>query len=218
MLSNLDSYDSDMKHHSENACNVVNKTTNIIDTGTSDFALENQNNIMDENNDNGKQKCTQNMYEKNDKCTANNTVVSDDSVENNDKGKQNCTQNMYGENNKCTANNTVVSVESDKKYDLELRFKPRHRQQIGEAKNNQTFQSWDNQMRDKYRFIPLSDLLVPKTNKKNKPISDIKVLHETIKFFKKFNFMQAQIQVPSQLNPDVWDEYLSDYWDKQLCF
>ena len=30
--------------------------------------------------------------------------------------------------------------------------------------------------------------------------------------------MQSQIQVPSQLNPDVWDEYLMDYWDKQLGF
>ena len=170
-----------MKHHSENACNVVNKATNINDTGTNDFALENQNNIINENNDKGKQKCTQNMYEKNDKCTANNTVVSDDIDENNDKGKQKCAQNMYGENDKCTENNTVVSVESDEKYDLELRFKPRHRQQIGEAKNNQTFQSWDNQMRDKYRFIPLGDLLVPKTNEKNKPISDIKMLHETVK-------------------------------------
>ena len=29
--------------------------------------------------------------------------------------------------------------------------------------------------------------------------------------------MLAQIQVSAQLNPDVWDKYLTDYWDKQLC-
>ena len=28
--------------------------------------------------------------------------------------------------------------------------------------------------------------------------------------------MNKQINIPSQLNPDVWDHQLRDYWDKQL--
>ena len=29
--------------------------------------------------------------------------------------------------------------------------------------------------------------------------------------------MKSQITVKSQLNPDMWDSLLTDYWDKQLC-
>ena len=28
--------------------------------------------------------------------------------------------------------------------------------------------------------------------------------------------MNRQINIPSQLNPEVWDQQLRDYWDKQL--
>ena len=77
---------------------------------------------------------------------------------------------------------------------------------------------WDKQTKDKYGFIPLGDQIVPEQNSKNKTITDVKVLHETIKNSKNFNFMNAQIEVPPQLNPDVTNQYLHDYWDKQLCF
>ena len=46
----------------------------------------------------------------------------------------------------------------------------------------------------------------------------MKNLHQAVKNSNKFNFMDTQIEVPSQLNPDVWEELLTDYWDKQLCF
>ena len=36
--------------------------------------------------------------------------------------------------------NAVFLVENDDKYDLELKFKPKHRQRIADAKNNKTFQ------------------------------------------------------------------------------
>ena len=32
----------------------------------------------------------------------------------------------------------------------------------------------------------------------------------------KFNFLQCQIRVKSQLNPDKWEALLTDYWDQQL--
>ena len=33
-----------------------------------------------------------------------------------------------------------------------------------------------------------------------------------------FNFMFSQIQVKSQLNPDLWEKILEGYWDKQLLY
>ena len=30
--------------------------------------------------------------------------------------------------------------------------------------------------------------------------------------------MATQIQLTSQLNPDIWDHYLQGYWDQQLKF
>ena len=108
--------------------------------------------------------------------------------------------------------------EYEDKYDLELRFKPKHRQRIHEAKHIRTFTKWDDQMEDKYGFIPLGDLVVPEYNEKNSTIDDIKQLHDTVKNSNKFNFLDSQIQVVSQLNLDVWNYYLKHYWDKQLCF
>ena len=46
----------------------------------------------------------------------------------------------------------------------------------------------------------------------------MKQLHGAVNNSNKFSFMEAQIEVPSLLNPDVWDKYLKNYWDKQLCF
>ena len=42
----------------------------------------------------------------------------------------------------------------------------------------------------------------------------MKKLHHVVKKSNKSNFMEAQIE----LNPDVWEEYLAEYWNKQLCF
>ena len=145
-------------------------------------------------------------------------MQSKDTNVNSDKGKLKCSQQLYDIKGKSDEKKTVTLIETDEKYDLELRFKPRHRQQIGEAKSNPIFQLWDSQTKDKYGFIPLGDLKIPKKNNKNKSISNTKVLHETVKNSNNFNFMQAQVEAPSQLNPDAWDEYLVDYWDKQLCF
>ena len=42
----------------------------------------------------------------------------------------------------------VVLTELEDKYDLELRFKPKHRQCISQAKSCNTFKVWDQQMED----------------------------------------------------------------------
>ena len=43
------------------------------------------------------------------------------------------------------------------------------------------------------------------------------VLHKKIKDSGDYNFMKSQITVTSQLNPEVWESLLTDYWDNQLC-
>ena len=47
------------------------------------------------------------------------------------------------------------------KYDLELRFRPRHREHIAAAKQCDTFKLWNDQTQDKFGFIPLGDLTLP---------------------------------------------------------
>ena len=42
--------------------------------------------------------------------------------------------------------------------------------------------------------------------------------HKEVVESKQFNFMAAQVQVSSHLNPDVWDNYFHGYWDQQLKF
>ena len=131
------------------------------------------------------------------------------------------TKNCQKYDNKNTGKNfskEFVLKECEDKYDLELRFKPKYRQRISEAKHICMFKNWDNQMEDKYGFVPLGDILVPERNDKNPTIQNIKTLHQAVKNSKNFNFVESQIQVESQLNPDVWDKYLKDYWDEQLCY
>ena len=110
----------------------------------------------------------------------------------------------------------VLSENADK-CDLELRFKPCHRQKIENARNNATFDKWNKQMNGKYGFIPLGDLVKPNVDCKNPTITDVKLLHNIVKNAKNHNFLGAQVQVKGQLNPDKWQMRLFDYWDDQLC-
>ena len=104
------------------------------------------------------------------------------------------------------------------KYALDLRFRPCHRLRIQEAKNCRVFKLWDDQMSDKFSFIPLQDQIIPSHNHKNPSMSDVLKMHEIIRDSDTCNFLDCQIQVPSQLNADVWEKYLDKYWDSQLKF
>ena len=57
---------------------------------------------------------------------------------------------MAHNTSKCTDNTQDLD-----KYELDLRFRPRHRHKIQEAKNCQIFKLWDSQTQDKFGFIPL---------------------------------------------------------------
>ena len=49
------------------------------------------------------------------------------------------------------------SAHSGDKYDLELRFKQKHRDIVTSEKNNKTFKDWDSQTSGKNGFIPLGE-------------------------------------------------------------
>ena len=104
------------------------------------------------------------------------------------------------------------------KYTLDLRFRPRHRLRIEEAKNCRTFKLWDKQMSDKFGYIPLQDQIVPDRDITKAGITDVIKIHELVKKSETYNFLQCQIQVPSELNADVWEKYLGEYWDTQLKY
>ena len=106
-----------------------------------------------------------------------------------------------------------VNLETDK---LGLRFRPHHRNHIAVASDNSTFRSWNNQTQDKFRFILLGDLTLPPIDLQNQSKENIFDIHRRIKVSDTHNFMQSQIQVQSQLKPEVWQKYLTNYWDSQL--
>ena len=105
---------------------------------------------------------------------------------------------------------------TEDKYDLQAVFRPHHRSIITAAGAVKTFQAWNAQTTHKYGFIPLGDLMLIESNDKNQNDDSISSIHDQICKSGHFNFMQSQIQVKSQLNPDVWDRYLTNYWHKQL--
>ena len=105
-----------------------------------------------------------------------------------------------------------VSTQPVDKHDLGLRFKPKHRNAINLAKDNATFKCWDDQTITKYGFIPLGASLVQIKMPKI-PVQVICLIFTTVL---NFNFMDAQISVPSQLKVDIWDSYLEGYWDGQI--
>ena len=114
--------------------------------------------------------------------------------------------------------NLQVSTHSVDKYDLELRFKPKHRNAVHLAKNNATFKRWDDQTNTKYGFIPLGDFICPDEDNRKPHTADLLDIHNHVKSTGNFNFMDAQVSVPSQLRLDRWDAYLEGYWDNQLKF
>ena len=90
------------------------------------------------------------------------------------------------------------SVDSNPdKYDLDLRFRPRHREAVAKAKNCKLFKDWDKQTSDKYGFIPLSEMVLPEKNNKNSSLATIFNIHRTIVDSNTHNFMGAQIEIES---------------------
>ena len=109
----------------------------------------------------------------------------------------------------------AVICETDQ-YELDLRVKPRHRDIIASAGECNTFKNLNDQNHDKFGFIPLGDLTFPPIELKKYKKEKIFDIHRRIKVSGVHNYMKCQIQIQSQLKPDVWQKYLTNYWDSQL--
>ena len=72
-------------------------------------------------------------------------------------------------------------------------------------------------MQNKYKFgfIPLGEQLLPTYIRAMDLNTDLMTMHY-ISNSDLYNFLQKQINLRSQLSPDMWDSYLQDYWDKKL--
>ena len=81
----------------------------------------------------------------------------------------------------------------------------------------QIFQKWREQSDFEFGFMPLGEQQMPQTFETNAiHTNNLIEIHEIVKQTKKPNFMQARIPVKSQLNVEVWEELLKDYWDQHL--
>ena len=78
------------------------------------------------------------------------------------------------------ATSPQVSNHSVDKYDLELRFKPKHRNAVNLAKNNATFKRWNDQTTTKYGFILLGDFLCPEKDARNPCTADLCDTHKRV--------------------------------------
>ena len=107
----------------------------------------------------------------------------------------------------------TVNSSADNKFELSLILRPQNR-----TKNTDIFRLWDSQNHQKFGFILLSDLALPSVDKRIPLQGSLLQARYDVSKEGNHNFMGAQIQIPSQLNPDVWQDYLIDYWDKQLPY
>ena len=79
------------------------------------------------------------------------------------------------------------------------------------------FQLWHEQSDFDFGFIPLGEQQMPNTLETNVIYTNNLIeIHEIVRRTKKPNFMRVRIPVTSQLNVEVWQELLKDYWDQQL--
>ena len=95
------------------------------------------------------------------------------------------------------------------KYDLHLRMKSKNASYKELLPICPTLKLWDIQNKynlDSYHWVIFICL----------PKSDPIALHAMIKDSGEINFLGKQINITSQLNPDVRDCMLADFWDKQL--
>ena len=112
----------------------------------------------------------------------------------------------------------TVDSSANTKFDLSLVSRPQNRTCINNARNTDIFQLWDMQNHQKFGFIPLSELALPSADKQIPLQGSLLQARFDVSKEGNHNFMGAQIQIPLQLNPDAWHDYLTDYWDKQPPF
>ena len=96
-----------------------------------------------------------------------------------------------------------VSFEMQDKYELALKSKPKHKEKLDKAANTNIFKEWDNQTVEKFGFIPISEQKLANKNSPKQLKSDLLEIHSQVSACKGYNFLNAQIQVPSQLHTGI---------------
>ena len=109
-----------------------------------------------------------------------------------------------------------IAIEMQDKYDLALKFKAKYKSRLERAETLHIFKEWDRQIIDKFGFIPVSQQNVAVHQKSSQLNFDLLTIHHKIRSTNNYNFLDAQIQVPSQVKIEAWEAYLKNYWDKQL--
>ena len=137
---------------------------------------------------------------------------------------KNSDRNMEGESNNSNKNTSASPLQhrstfppgQEDKYDLDLRFRPRHQKKIASAKHCVTLQNWNDQNCEKFGFIPLGEILLPPVDLNNISKEKNFDVHRRIKASGTHNFLQSQILIQSQLKPELWERHLTGYSDSQL--
>ena len=99
----------------------------------------------------------------------------------------------------CSENNSPQD-----KYDLVLQTKNKNKIKMQQAKGDSTFDLWSQQTEEKFGYIPLGSLVLSTSDNRINAGSDPIKLNDITRDQNTFNFLSSQIQVPSQLNPDLW--------------
>ena len=115
-----------------------------------------------------------------------------------------------------TSQHSVPRVTACSTYDLPLLIKDKSITYKHVLPDCPTLQLWEAQKKFKFGFIPLGNQLMPNFVNPVQSEDDPITLHNKVLQSKKYNFLQSQITLRSELKPDVWDHYLQDYWDRQL--
>ena len=104
---------------------------------------------------------------------------------------------------------------AEDKYDLGLQVKMHNKYSLDQRKSDPTYKKWWEQTEDKFGFIPLGPLVMPSSDKRRHCGSNSIKLYDITRNETTFNFLSAQIQLDSQLNADMWEKLLENYWDQQ---
>ena len=96
-------------------------------------------------------------------------------------------------------------LDSSSKYDLPLRIKNKSITYKQVLPSCPTLQLWDVQNKFKFGFIPLGNQLMPDHLNPVDVDANPLALHNCMVESKEYNFLQNQINLKSQLNPDIWD-------------
>ena len=68
----------------------------------------------------------------------------------------------------------------------------------------------------KFGIIPLVDLILPPAGNKAQTNLSLIEMHKIVKQSDKFHFLQCQLMIKSQLNPDAWEALLKDYLGQEF--